>query len=97
MRVALLAGGRSSEHDVSLSSAAGVAEGLREAGHEVVEVLLERDGGWRLDGEPVSLEPGRGLLGADVVFPVLHGPFGEDGTIQGLLEILPLSVAGPPI
>ena len=94
MRVALLAGGRSSEHDVSLSSGAGVAEGLREAGHEVVEVLLERDGRWTLDGEPLALEPAGGLLGADVVFPVLHGPFGEDGTIQGLLEILDVPYVG---
>ena len=94
MRVAVLAGGRSSEHDVSLDSAAGVAEGLREAGHDTVEVLLERDGTWSHGGRPVPLEPGRGLLGVDAVFPVLHGPFGEDGTIQGLLEILDVPYVG---
>ena len=94
MRVAVLAGGRSSEHDISLASAASVADGLREAGHEVVVVDLARDGGWSHEGEPVQVEPGGGLLGADAVFPVLHGPFGEDGTIQGLLEIADVAYVG---
>ena len=95
MRVVVLAGGRSSEHDVSLDSAATVTEALRAGGHEVETVLLERDGGWTgPDGEPLALAPGGGLLGADVVFPVLHGPFGEDGTIQGLLELLDVAYVG---
>ncbi len=94
MRVAVLSGGRSSEHDVSLASGASVAAGLREGGHEVLEVRLERDGAWRHDGEELSLAPGRGLLGADVAFPVLHGPFGEDGTVQGLLELLDVAYVG---
>ncbi|MFL5893776.1 MAG: D-alanine--D-alanine ligase family protein [Thermoleophilaceae bacterium] len=94
MRAAVLGGGRSSEHDVSLSSAAAVGDGLREAGHEVVDVLLDRDGGWSCAGEPVLLRPGAGLLGADVVFPVLHGPFGEDGTVQGLLDLLGVAYVG---
>ena len=56
---------------------------------------LERDGAWTgPDGEPLALVPGGGLLGADVVFPVLHGPFGEDGTIQGLLELLDVAYVG---
>ena len=94
MRVAVLGGGRSSEHDVSLASAASVAEGLTQAGHEVVRVDLERDGTWRSGGEDLALRPGRGLLGADVVFPALHGPFGEDGTVQGLLDLLDVPYAG---
>jgi D-alanine-D-alanine ligase len=92
--VAVLAGGRSSEHEVSLESAAAVRSGLAEAGHEVVDVLLERDGTWWCGGAPVALEPGRGLLGSDVAWPVLHGPFGEDGTVQGLLEILGVPYVG---
>jgi D-alanine-D-alanine ligase len=88
MRVAVLAGGRSSEHDVSLDSAAAVREGVAAAGHEVLPVTIERSGEWRHDGDILSLRPGGGLLGADAVFPVLHGPFGEDGTLQGLLELL---------
>jgi D-alanine-D-alanine ligase len=51
VRIAVLAGGRSSEHEVSLSSGASVSDGLREAGHDVVEVVLGRDGGWRCDGD----------------------------------------------
>ena len=94
MRVAVLAGGRSSEHDVSLSSAVAVREGLAAGGHEVVDVALERDGRWTHDGAPLALHPGQGLLGADVVFPVLHGPFGEDGTVQGLLELLDVPYVG---
>jgi len=94
VRVAVISGGRSSEHDVSLASGVAVCEGLRRAGHTVVGVEIERDGLWRHDGETLSLTPARGLLGADVAFPVLHGPFGEDGTIQGLLEHLGVPYVG---
>src|ERR687890_2523265 len=94
MRVAVLSGGRSSEHDVSLASGASVTAGLRAGGHDVLEVRLERDGTWRHDGAELALMPGRGLLGTDVAFPVLHGPFGEDGTVQGLLELLDMPYVG---
>jgi D-alanine-D-alanine ligase len=94
MRVVVLAGGRSSEHEVSLRSAAAVADGLREAGHEVEWLQVERSGAWTADGSALRLEPGGGLLGADVAFPVLHGPFGEDGTVQGLLELLDVPYVG---
>ena len=94
MRVAVLAGGRSSEHDVSLESAAFVREAVAAAGHEVLPVTIERAGAWVHDGEALSLTPGGGLLGADAVFPVLHGPFGEDGTVQGLLELLDVAYVG---
>ncbi len=94
MRVAVLAGGRSSEHEVSLSSATAVREGVAAAGHEVLPVTIARDGGWSYEGEAVPLVPGGGLLGADAVFPVLHGPFGEDGTVQGLLELLDVPYVG---
>jgi D-alanine-D-alanine ligase len=88
VRVVVLGGGRSSEHPVSLMSAASVLDGLERAGHETVSVVIGRDGTWREDdaSEPLAITPGAGLLEADVVFPVLHGPFGEDGTVQGLLE-----------
>jgi D-alanine-D-alanine ligase len=92
--VAVLAGGRSSEHDVSLASGEAVRAGLREAGHEPLDVRISREGRWSLDGEPVALEPAGGLLGAEVAFPVLHGPFGEDGTVQGLLELVDLPYVG---
>jgi D-alanine-D-alanine ligase len=94
VRVVVLGGGRSSEHDVSLASAASVRAGLREGGHEPVEVRIERDGRWTCEGEPLALEPAGGLLGADAVFPVLHGPFGEDGTVQGLLDLLDVPYVG---
>lgn len=93
-RVAVLGGGRSSEHDVSLASAASVSAGLREAGHSVREIEIDRFGVWREGGQELCLVPGRGLADADVVFPVLHGPFGEDGTVQGLLECLGVAYVG---
>jgi D-alanine-D-alanine ligase len=97
MRVAVLSGGRSSEHEISLESGASVAEGLRAAGHEAIPVLIERDGRWLHDGEEIQLRAAGGLLDADVAFPVLHGPFGEDGTVQGLLECLDVPYAGPSV
>jgi D-alanine-D-alanine ligase len=97
VRVAVLAGGRSSEHDVSLRSGAAVARGLREAGHEALEVTIGRAGGWRAPGGAVELTPGGGLLGADAVFPALHGAFGEDGSVQGLLEWLDLPYVGSDV
>ena len=96
-RIAVISGGRSSEHDVSLRSGASVAAGLRAAGHEVVEVLIERDGRWLVGGEEVALRAAGGLLDCEVAFPVLHGPFGEDGTVQGLLETLDVPYAGPSV
>jgi len=94
MRVAVLGGGRSSEHEISLRSAAAVATGLERGGHEVLRVEVDRAGVWRCGGEEVACAPGRGLLGADVAFPALHGPYGEDGTVQGLLECLGVPYVG---
>jgi D-alanine-D-alanine ligase len=97
MRVAVLAGGRSSEREVSLRSGDAVAGGLQQAGHEALQVTIAADGSWSADGEPVQLTPGGGLLGADVAFPALHGPFGEDGSVQGLLEWLDLPYVGSDV
>ena len=94
MRVAVLAGGRSSEHEISLASAEAVRAGLERAGHEVLDVRIARDGAWSVDGEALSVTPGAGLLDADVAFPVLHGPYGEDGTVQGMLEVLDVPYVG---
>jgi D-alanine-D-alanine ligase len=94
LEVVVLAGGRSSEHEVSLASGAAVRDGLQAAGHRVISVEVGRDGRWRRDGEALSVTPGEGLLGADVAFPVLHGPYGEDGTVQGLLEMLDIAYVG---
>jgi D-alanine-D-alanine ligase len=93
-RVAVLAGGRSSEHEVSLASGASVADGLRAGGHDATTIEVGRDGIWRREGGPIAVSPGHGLPGFDVVFPVLHGPFGEDGTVQGLLECLDVPYVG---
>lgn len=94
MKVAVLCGGRSSEHDVSLRSGDSVARGLSAAGHEALMVRISREGRWSLTGAGVELVPAGGLLGADAVFPALHGPFGEDGSVQGLLEWLDVPYVG---
>jgi D-alanine-D-alanine ligase len=97
MRVAVISGGRSSEHEVSLRSGEAVARGLEEAGHEALRVTVAREGAWLHDGEPIELRPAAGLLDADVAFPALHGPFGEDGSAQGLLEWLDLPYVGSDV
>ena len=74
--VVVLQGGRSSEHDVSLASAESVVVALRKRGHEVERIELARGARWLPDAATAAV-----LSGADVVFPVLHGPFGEDGKI----------------
>jgi D-alanine-D-alanine ligase len=97
VKVAVISGGRSSEHEISLQSGASVAAGLREAGHEVIELLIDREGRWLAGAEEVELRAAGGLLGCEVAFPVLHGPFGEDGTVQGMLECLDVPYAGPSV
>ena len=101
-RVLLLAGGRSSEREVSLASGEAVRTGLAARGHDVIAVEIAADGRWYetasfasgASGEPLLVAPGTGAFEADVAFPVLHGPFGEDGTIQGLLETLDIAYVG---
>ncbi|MFC4006502.1 D-alanine--D-alanine ligase family protein [Nonomuraea purpurea] len=85
LRVAVLAGGPSAEHEVSLQSAQAVLDALPRDLYEPVAVIIDRRGRW-----PVEL---RGDL-AEVVFPVLHGPFGEDGVVQGHLETLGIPYVG---
>jgi D-alanine-D-alanine ligase len=85
-RVAVLMGGRSSEHEVSLESGRSVVEGLDPERYEVARVEIPRDGPW-----PLPLDDAAAY---DVVFPVLHGPFGEDGTVQGLLELAGVAYVG---
>jgi D-alanine-D-alanine ligase len=103
LRVAVLAGGRSSEHEISLASARSVLESLDPARYEVVTVAIGRDGRWELgsgDGSvaetlPVPAANAPATLGSvDVVLPILHGPFGEDGTVQGLLELAGVPYVG---
>jgi D-alanine-D-alanine ligase len=103
LRVAVLAGGRSSEHDISLASARSVLESLDPEQYDVVTVAIDRDGRWELgsgDGSvaetlPVPAANAPATLGSvDVVLPILHGPFGEDGTVQGLLELAGVAYVG---
>ena len=122
VRVMVVFGGRSGEHEVSLASARAIAEALRASGrYDVVPVGITREGRWISSGDPMrelesspkelpdgsTLEaPVSGppvaaeeklpadLGGVDVVFPVLHGPYGEDGTIQGMLELAGVPYVG---
>jgi D-alanine-D-alanine ligase len=105
VRVAVLLGGRSSEHDISIASAQSVLKALDPERYETVMVEIGRDGRWELgtgseDGSvaetlPVPTSKVPATLGeVDVVLPVLHGPFGEDGTVQGLLELAGVPYVG---
>jgi len=123
-RVAVLFGGRSGEHEVSLVSADSIIQNLDRSRYEVVPIGITKEGQWLLEGDPLgTLREGRTgnscqpallrpadeaggpathtalsssnmPLVVDVVFPVLHGPFGEDGTVQGLLEMAGVPYVG---
>jgi D-alanine-D-alanine ligase len=102
-RIAVILGGRSSENPISVASAASVVEALEGTGNDVVTVQIDRAGRWQLGAGRRAIEaggrlPGKEvattLSGVDVVFPVLHGPFGEDGTVQGLLELANVPYVG---
>jgi D-alanine-D-alanine ligase len=94
MRVVVLGGGRSEENVVSLASAAAIRAGLEAAGHTTEFVEITRDGRWLARDEELLLRPAGGLLDCDVAFPALHGPYGEDGTVQGVLECLDIAYVG---
>ena len=86
LKVAVLYGGQSGEHEVSLMSAESVMAHLDREKYEITPVLISRDGEWSM--------PMESLRRFDVVFPVLHGPMGEDGTVQGLLTLLGVPFVG---
>jgi D-alanine-D-alanine ligase len=113
IRVAVVAGGRSSEHEISLASARSVLEALDPERYETTTIEIGRDGHWALgtaedqaalEGESVPVtqslpvladsKPAAAIGSVDVVLPVLHGPFGEDGTVQGLLELANVPYVG---
>jgi D-alanine-D-alanine ligase len=113
-RLAILYGGRSAEHQVSVVSARSVMEALDPDRFEVVPIAITRQGAWLLPqrspleltagdgalpevdpaGTELAMRPQQGVGGVDVVFPILHGPFGEDGTVQGLFELADLPYVG---
>ncbi|MDE3164729.1 MAG: D-alanine--D-alanine ligase [Acidobacteriota bacterium] len=91
LRVAVIYGGRTGEHEVSVRSAKSILAGLDPAKYEPIEYFIDKEGRW--NPRPIVPEPGA-HPGIDVVFPVLHGTFGEDGTMQGLLELAGLPYVG---
>ena len=127
MRIAVMFGGQSDEHDVSIRSAQTVINSIDPERYEVVPIGITRSGQWIVQGDPMAalvqaseaLSPGGGdvsgevetvepVTGAlaltdgnrqpiDVVFPVLHGPFGEDGSVQGLFEIAGVPFVGSSV
>ncbi|MEP7335382.1 MAG: D-alanine--D-alanine ligase family protein [Actinomycetota bacterium] len=105
VRVAVLLGGRSSEHEISIASGRSVLAALDPARYDPVTVEIGRDGRWELgtgaagsvvETLPVPTTGGvpATLADVDVVLPILHGPFGEDGTVQGLLELAGVPYVG---
>jgi D-alanine-D-alanine ligase len=125
LRIGVIFGGKSAEHEVSLNSAQNVMRALDKSKYEVVPIGISKDGQWLLRGDPLKaltggqtslpqllesgydiiddLSTGREVIpgshaaslpAVDVIFPVLHGPFGEDGTVQGLLELADIPYVG---
>jgi D-alanine-D-alanine ligase len=103
-RVCIVFGGRSGEHEVSIRSAISVSSALDRAKYEVGTIGITKHGEWVPDVAPLDLDersPQADTASAlallrtyDIIFPVLHGPYGEDGTIQGLLEMLDVPYVG---
>jgi D-alanine-D-alanine ligase len=91
IRVAILYGGRSGEHEVSVRSAESIMQAMDSSKYEILPYFISKDGRW--DPKAIFPEPGENQ-GFDVVFPVLHGTFGEDGTVQGLLELADVPYVG---
>jgi D-alanine-D-alanine ligase len=89
--VAVIYGGRSGEHEISVRSAESILKAMDRAKYEIAEYFISKEGKWRPG--PILPEPGA-HPDIDVVFPVLHGTFGEDGTVQGLLELADLPYVG---
>ena len=94
LRVAVIYGGRSGEHEVSVRSARAIMQGLDAARYEQIEYFIDKNGKW--SPGPILPEPGA-HPDIDVAFPVLHGTFGEDGTVQGLLELADLPYVGAAV
>ena len=113
LRVGVIFGGKSAEHDVSLMSAASILEALDPHRFDVIPLAISREGAWLPPPAaigllptgnypplqttaivPIDASPNALLRTVDVVFPVLHGPMGEDGTIQGLLELADIPYVG---
>ena len=96
--VVVIGGGQNCEHDVSLSSANAVAAALRVTGHKVTELTIDRDGSWSRGDLSITFSAAVAVLeNADVVFPVLHGPRGEDGTIAALCDLAGVPFVGSGI
>ena len=114
LRIGILFGGKSGEHEISLRSAASILHAIDRKKYDVVEIGINREGRWLeaaasqallATGKPIAagksartkelaLAAAPAALGVDVIFPVLHGTFGEDGTIQGLFELADIAYVG---
>src|SRR5690606_24842434 len=87
-------GGKNTEHDVSLTSSQSVINALHELGHEVLRIVIGKDGVWRSDEATGFAEVLPLIANCDSAFPVIHGMGGEDGTLQGLLEFIGIPYVG---
>ncbi|MBL4644368.1 MAG: D-alanine--D-alanine ligase [Candidatus Pacebacteria bacterium] len=92
LHVGVLRGGPSSEYDVSLASGAAVLENLSEDKYDVTDILISRDGKWHSRGLPIP--PERALQKLDVALIALHGEYGEDGSVQKILNAYNIAYAG---
>lgn len=109
-RIAIIFGGKSAEHEISIVSARSIFDAINKDKYDVISIYIDKDGLWRIVSSPHSdnefTKGGYSFLPwsfsdeifeADIYFPVLHGPYGEDGTLQGLLEMANVPYVGAGI
>lgn len=95
IKVGILFGGRSAEHEVSLLSAKNIIDSIDKNKYEVVPISIDKRGQWSVGiSSLISIGSSESCVKPDVIFPVLHGPFGEDGTVQGMLKLMNIPFVG---
>lgn len=93
MKVGVIYGGMSTEHDVSMMSGKNVLENLDKKKYDIIPIYIDKNGKWYINNKEIKNIVDK-LKEMDVIFPVLHGLYGEDGTIQGMLELLKIPYVG---
>jgi D-alanine-D-alanine ligase len=94
LKVAVIMGGKSAEHEVSISSGQAVLDNIDREKYNVLPVKITKSGVWKTDKTNTTINTLKEIQGVDVAFIMMHGPYGEDGTIQGLLEMLDVTYTG---
>jgi D-alanine-D-alanine ligase len=94
IKVAVIMGGRSAEHDVSMDSAKAILDNINKNKYSAIPVIITRSGIWKTKNTSNTFDTLRKIKNIDVAFIMMHGPYGEDGTVQGMFEMLDIPYTG---